>query len=98
MSRKRSTASRKARTRNSRAPTKEAPPLTVLLDPFDEVAVIRMAMAAHHPSGGRIAVHPSPRPHFTTLAADVLTWLGEPPDRVRIWAREKGVALLEGRS
>lgn len=97
MTQRRTTASRKPRTRNSRTPTEDtgypsAPPLTVLLDPSDDVAVIRTAMAAHHPSGGRITVHPSPQPHITTLAVDVLTQLGEPPAVLRIWASKRTLA------
>ncbi|MFF4590443.1 hypothetical protein [Streptomyces sp. NPDC001388] len=49
-------------------------------------------MAAHHPSGGRIAVHPSPPLRITTLAVDVLTQLGEPPELLRIWASKRTLA------
>ncbi|SCF66289.1 hypothetical protein [Streptomyces sp. Ncost-T10-10d] len=54
--------------------------VTVLLDPHDEAAYTRAALAAHHPAAGRVTVHPAPG---TTgdlyFAHDLLAALGKPP-------------------
>jgi len=62
-----------------------APPVTVLLDPADDAAVIRAALAAHHPSAGRITVHPTPAASGTTLALDILAALGKPTELPGDW-------------
>ncbi|MFF4590445.1 hypothetical protein [Streptomyces sp. NPDC001388] len=63
-----------------------APPVTVLLDPGDDVAVAWAALAAHQPGGDCITIHPSPRMHTTTLAFDILAGLGKPPALPGNWA------------
>jgi hypothetical protein len=57
-----------------------APPVTVLLDPADDAAVLHAALAAHAPSAGRITVHPTPAASDTTLALDILAALGKPTE------------------
>lgn len=58
-----------------------APPVTVVLDPDDDVAVTRAALAAHAPTRGRITVDPTPAtgaPAASLLGSDVLVALGKP--------------------
>ena len=58
-----------------------APPVTVVLDPGDDVAVTRAALAAHSPTRGRITVDPTPatgQPAASLLGSDVLVALGKP--------------------
>ncbi|WP_331768902.1 hypothetical protein OG948_59430 (plasmid) [Embleya sp. NBC_00888] len=55
------------------------PPVTVVLDPFDDVTHTRAALHAHHPAQGRLTVHPTPAATSPlTLAYDVLAALGKP--------------------
>ena len=61
-----------------------APPVTVLLDPDDDAAVMATGLAAHDPAAGHLVLHPTPvasRP--ASLATDLLRSLGkEPPSTV----------------
>ncbi|WP_434587092.1 hypothetical protein [Streptomyces sp. A5-4] len=58
----------------------DSPAVTVVLDPHDEAACTRAALAAHHPAAGHVTVHPAPG---TTgdlyFAHDLLAALGKPP-------------------
>lgn len=58
-----------------------APPcVAVVLDPDDDVVHTHTALAAHHPSSGRITLHPGPGTTSETgLAHDLLAALGKPP-------------------
>ncbi|WP_053763688.1 hypothetical protein [Streptomyces sp. AS58] len=62
-----------------------APPVTVLLDPADDAAVTRAALAAHNPSAGRITVHPTPAATAPALALDILAALGKPTELPGDW-------------
>ncbi|MFI9328922.1 helicase associated domain-containing protein [Kitasatospora sp. NPDC052868] len=55
------------------------PGVTLALDPGDDAACTRAALAAHHPAAGRITVHPTPgTTRAEDLAHDVLAALGKP--------------------
>ncbi|MFJ3794614.1 hypothetical protein [Kitasatospora sp. NPDC090091] len=57
----------------------DPPPVTVVLDPFDDALHTRAALAAHDPAAGRLTVHPTPGTDSTVcLAYDVLAALGKP--------------------
>ncbi|MEV6672007.1 hypothetical protein [Streptomyces sp. NPDC051162] len=64
-----------------------APPVTVLLDPADDAAVTRAALAAHHPAAGRITVHPTPAASGAALALDILAALGKPTELPGDWGK-----------
>ncbi|MFJ8313124.1 hypothetical protein [Streptomyces sp. NPDC094147] len=60
-------------------PCTDPPPVTVVLDPGDDLVHTRVALAAHAPAAGRITVHPTPGTDSTlTLAYDILAALGKP--------------------
>ncbi|NEB75831.1 hypothetical protein G3I40_11415 [Streptomyces sp. SID14478] len=55
------------------------PPITLVMDPHDDVTHTRAALAAHDPAHGRITVHPTPGTNSTlALAYDILAALGKP--------------------
>ncbi|MFJ6701143.1 hypothetical protein ACIQM4_34520 [Streptomyces sp. NPDC091272] len=55
------------------------PPVTLVMDPHDDVTHTRAALAAHDPAHGRITVHPTPGTGSTlALAYDILAALGKP--------------------
>ncbi|MEW2418891.1 hypothetical protein AB0953_35205, partial [Streptomyces sp. NPDC046866] len=55
------------------------PPVTVVLDPYDDVIHTRAALASHAPHDGRITVHPTPgTDSVIALAYDILAALGKP--------------------
>ncbi|MFF2580043.1 hypothetical protein [Streptomyces goshikiensis] len=55
------------------------PPVTVVLDPYDDVVHTRAALASHAPHHGRLTVHPTPGTDAAVaLAYDVLAALGKP--------------------
>ncbi|MFE3527005.1 hypothetical protein ACFXOD_36620 [Streptomyces sp. NPDC059161] len=55
------------------------PPVTVVLDPYDDVVHTRAALAAHAPHHGRLTVHPTPGADAAiALAHDILAALGKP--------------------
>lgn len=55
------------------------PPVTVVLDPYDDVVHTRAALASHAPHDGRITVHPTPGTDAAiALAYDILAALGKP--------------------
>ncbi|MER6076265.1 hypothetical protein ABT187_47635 [Streptomyces sp. NPDC001817] len=55
------------------------PPVTVVLDPGDDLVHTRAALAAHAPEDGRLTVHPTPgTDSVLTLAYDVLAALDKP--------------------
>ncbi|MFE7404181.1 hypothetical protein, partial [Streptomyces sp. NPDC057557] len=55
------------------------PPVTVVLDPGDDLVHTRAALAGHAPDDGRLTVHPTPgTDSVLTLAYDVLAALGKP--------------------
>jgi hypothetical protein len=55
------------------------PPVTVVLDPYDDVVHTRAALASHAPYDGRITVHPTPGTDSAiALAYDILAALGKP--------------------
>ncbi|MGW7081413.1 hypothetical protein [Streptomyces sp. NPDC054866] len=57
----------------------DPPPVTVVLDPGDDLVHTRAALAAHAPAAGWLTVHPTPGTDSTlTLAYDVLAALGKP--------------------
>lgn len=57
----------------------DPPPVTVVLDPFDDALHTRAALAAHDLTAGRLTVHPTPGTDSTVcLAYDVLAALGKP--------------------
>ncbi|MFF4457268.1 hypothetical protein [Streptomyces goshikiensis] len=57
----------------------DPPPVTVIVDPGDDLVHTRAALAAHDPPAGRITVHPTPGTDSTlALAHDVLAALGKP--------------------
>ncbi|MGW6412959.1 hypothetical protein ACWF95_38315 [Streptomyces vinaceus] len=70
-----------------------SPAVTVLLDPADDAAVTRSALAAHDPLAGWITVHPAPGTRSDRyFAHDLLAALGKPahlpgfPDsRAPVW-------------
>ncbi|MGW4690436.1 hypothetical protein ACWEPM_36920 [Streptomyces sp. NPDC004244] len=70
-----------------------SPAVTVLLDPADDAAVTRAALASHDPVAGRITVHPAPGTRSDRyFAHDLLAALGKPahfpgfPDsRAPVW-------------
>lgn len=62
-----------------------AEPVTVLLDPADDAAVTRTALAAHHPPAGRITVHPAPATRHPALGFDILAALGKPAELPGDW-------------
>ncbi|MFD7015188.1 hypothetical protein [Streptomyces sp. NPDC059928] len=54
-------------------------PVTVVLDPYDDVVHTRAALAAHAPHHGRLTVHPTPGVDAAiALAHDILAALGKP--------------------
>ncbi|MCX4853802.1 hypothetical protein [Streptomyces canus] len=56
------------------------PSVAVVLDPGDDAIHTHTALAAHHPSSGRITLHPGPGSTSETgLAHDLLAALGKPP-------------------
>lgn len=56
------------------------PPVTVLLDPHDDRAVMAAALAAHDPAHGHLVLHPTPvAASPAALAADLLRSLGKDP-------------------
>ncbi|CAL9674416.1 hypothetical protein [Streptomyces sp. enrichment culture] len=56
------------------------PPVTVVIDPGDDVIHTHTALAAHHLPSGRITLHPGPGTTSETgLAHDLLVALGKPP-------------------
>lgn len=56
------------------------PPVTVILDPEDDAAYVRTALAAHGPAVGRVTLHPAPGTAGEIyLAHDLLAALGKPP-------------------
>lgn len=55
------------------------PPVTVVLDPGDDLVHTRAALAGHAPDDGRLTVHPTPgTDSVLTLVYDVLTALEKP--------------------
>ncbi|MBW5481828.1 hypothetical protein [Streptomyces bambusae] len=56
------------------------PPVTVVLDPYDDVVVhTRAALASHAPQQGRLTIHPTPGTDAAiALAYDILAALGKP--------------------
>lgn len=57
-----------------------SPAVTVLLDPYDDAAHTRAALAAHDPAAGRVTVHPAPGTTSDLyFAHDLLAALGKPP-------------------
>nr|WSX47514.1 hypothetical protein OG409_00015 [Streptomyces sp. NBC_00974] len=55
------------------------PPVTVVLDPYDDVVHTRAALASHAPQHGRLTVHPTPGTDAAiALAYDILASLGKP--------------------
>lgn len=55
------------------------PPVTVVVDPYDDVVHTRAALASHSPQYGRLTVHPTPGTDAViALAYDVLAALGKP--------------------
>lgn len=55
------------------------PPVTVVLDPHDDVVHTRAALASHAPQHGRLTVHPTPGTDAAiALAYDVLAALSKP--------------------
>uniref|UniRef100_A0AAU1I9U2 Uncharacterized protein n=1 Tax=Streptomyces sp. NBC_00180 TaxID=2903632 RepID=A0AAU1I9U2_9ACTN len=65
-----------------------ASPVTVLLDPADDAAVTRAALAAHNPSAGRVTVHPTPAASARALALDILAALGKPTELPGDWGTQ----------
>ncbi|MFD4968236.1 hypothetical protein ACFWNK_36400, partial [Streptomyces sp. NPDC058417] len=65
-----------------------AVPVTVLLDPADDVAVTRAALAAHHLPAGRVTVHPAPAVRSQTLGFDILAALGKSAELPGNWGKE----------
>ncbi|MEN8656336.1 hypothetical protein ABCR94_38795 [Streptomyces sp. 21So2-11] len=65
-----------------------AAPVTVLLDPADDVAVTRAALAAHHLPAGHVTVHPAPAVRSQTLGFDILAALGKPAELPGNWGKE----------
>ncbi|MEV0416483.1 hypothetical protein AB0I68_38570 [Streptomyces sp. NPDC050448] len=58
-----------------------SPAVTVVLDPGDDAAITRAALAAHDPAAGRVTVHPAPGTRSDLyFAHDVLAALGKPAD------------------
>lgn len=70
-----------------------SPAITVVLDPGDDAAVTRAALAAHAPAAGWITVHPAPGTRSDRyFAHDLLAALGKPadlpgfaPSRAPVW-------------
>jgi hypothetical protein len=57
----------------------DPPPVTVVLDEYDDVAHTRAALAAHDPAAGCVTVHPTPGTDSgVCLAYDLLAALGKP--------------------
>ncbi|MCU7827346.1 hypothetical protein [Kitasatospora sp. DSM 101779] len=55
------------------------PPVTLVLDPYDDPHHLRAALVGHQPHHGRITVHPTPGTDSATcLGLDVLAALGKP--------------------
>jgi hypothetical protein len=55
------------------------PPVTVIVDPHDDVVHTRAALASHAPHSGRLTVHPTPGVDAAlALAYDILAALGKP--------------------
>ncbi|WP_053703344.1 hypothetical protein [Streptomyces sp. WM6368] len=55
------------------------PPVTVILDPHDDVVHTRAALASHAPHEGRLTVHPTPGvDSAVALAHDILAALNKP--------------------
>lgn len=66
--------------------TETAPALVVVMDPEDDVAVTRAALARNEPTHGHLTIHPTPGANTqTALAHDILAALGKP---VRAFAEE----------
>ncbi|MGW3660847.1 hypothetical protein ACWD6R_36665 [Streptomyces sp. NPDC005151] len=64
-----------------------AVPVTVLLDPADDAAVTRAALAAHCLPAGRITVHPTPAMNHQALGFDILSALGKPAELPGDWGK-----------
>jgi hypothetical protein len=65
----------------------EVPPVMVVLDPEDDVAVTKAALSAHDPARGRITVDPTPgsgQPAASMLGKDLLVALGKPADQLTV--------------
>ncbi|WP_235450381.1 hypothetical protein [Streptomyces sioyaensis] len=61
-------------------PRAAPPPIAVVIDRHDDVLHTHTALAAHHPSSGRVTLHPGPGTTSETgLAHDLLAALGKPP-------------------
>ncbi|MFJ6355366.1 hypothetical protein ACIQKB_38645 [Streptomyces sp. NPDC092046] len=61
-------------------PATRQPSVTVVIDRDDDLIHTHTALAAHHPSSGRITLHPGPGTTSETgLAHDLLAALGRPP-------------------
>ncbi|MFF3116171.1 helicase associated domain-containing protein [Kitasatospora sp. NPDC057904] len=68
-----------------------APGVTLALDPGDDAAFIRAALAAHDPAAGRITVHPTPgTTRADDLALDILAALGKPYTPPGPWSGAQG--------
>ncbi|WP_405504036.1 hypothetical protein [Streptomyces purpurascens] len=62
------------------APAVPPPSVAVVIDAGDDAVHTHTAMVAHHPSSGRITLHPGPGTTSETgLAHDLLAALGKPP-------------------
>ncbi|WP_329059438.1 hypothetical protein OG511_42530 [Streptomyces sp. NBC_01453] len=75
-----------------------AAPVTVLLDPADDAAVTRAALAAHCLPAGHITVHPAPAVHHQALAFDILAALGKPAELPGDWGKRGPSGLEHHRS
>jgi hypothetical protein len=65
----------------------ECPPVMVVLDPSDDVAVTKAVLADHDPARGRIVVDPTPgsgQPAASMLGKDLLVALGKPADQLSV--------------
>ncbi|MFD9691535.1 helicase associated domain-containing protein [Kitasatospora sp. NPDC059088] len=68
------------------------PGVTLALDPGDDAACTRAALAAHDPAAGRITVHPTPgTTRADDLALDVLAALDKPYTPPGPWSRAHGL-------
>lgn len=67
------------------------PGVTLALDPGDDAACTRAALAAHDPTAGRITVHPTPgTTRADDLALDLLAALDKPYTPPGPWSRASG--------
>ncbi|GAB2452019.1 hypothetical protein [Nocardia tengchongensis] len=77
--------------------TDTGPPVTVLLDPCDDVSVTRALLGAHNPAAGVIVVHPTPATSSAdALGADVIAALGRPVTRLTDERVSGGEAIWAG--